>query len=177
MTISPGAGEPEDAGVGSSDTAGLEERRQAGKQRRAAAASRVCGTALTLEGLGLGGLALTDGHSPLWLLLLVPVFLLGLVTISAGADTKPEEVRQGFWPGTLLTLAAGATTALTMFHTISGWFSALAIPLAFLGLGFFVPEKPADAGKAKDEDVDPDSEVQDAIPEQWLGRRKQDAGE
>jgi hypothetical protein len=162
MTISPGAGEPEDA-VGSSEIAEPEEHGQAERERRTKAASLVCGSVLSLESLGLGALALTNGHSPLWLLLLVPMLFLGLLTIVVGVDTKPDEVRPGFWPGTILTLGAGATTALMTFHTISGWFSALALPLAFLGFGFFIPEK---VGEAKNEDIDADPGIHDAIPEQ-----------
>jgi hypothetical protein len=153
MTSSPGAGE-QAVSVRSSNTTGLSERKLARKRRRIKAASLTCGSLLSLESLGLGGRALTGGHSPLWLLLLGPMLFLGLCTLFLGVDSKYGEDRKWFWPGTILTLGAGATTALTEFHTISGWYSVLAIPLAFLGLGFFIPEPPAQA------------EVRDAIPEE-----------
>ena len=160
MTSGPGAGE-QAVSVGSSEMTEIQERKQAKRRMRIRRAALVCGSLLSLESLGLGGLALTGGHSPLWLLLLVPLLFFGTCTLFMGMDSKRGEDRRWLWPGTILTLGAGATTALTVLHTISGWYSALAISLACIGFGFFVPEA---LPQAENEDAEADSEVRDAIP-------------
>jgi hypothetical protein len=160
MTSGPGAGE-QAVSVRSSEMTEIQARKQAKRRMRIRRAALVCGSVLSVESLGLGGLALTGGHCPLWLLLLAPVLLLGVCTLFMGMDSKRGEDRRWFWPGTILTLGAGATTALTVSHTISGWYSALAISLAFIGFGFFVPEA---LPQAENEDAEAEPEVRDAIP-------------